>query len=511
MTNSASDKTGLPAWFLIVGIGGLAGIVLGAVMFFGGGAGSESTVQASPTPAAAAAVTPVAGKTAAGHSAPITKLPTTLEGWKTEIAGAKADSYPALMDGALRVGDPALRAQVVELLLVTWLNSDGESYLSYLDQLEGSDDEGKSAWPVLVPAFVKAVPQLNEKAASSSETEEAVQWMTDYYAEQDPPAALEWAKKWLLGDAQDSAMATIAGQLAKTSLDQAVAIAKGLSSPQARTDAMSNIGAELGKKDPAKALAWAQSLTDPTEKSAAIEEVMWAMSDADPATAAQQVRQINDPALLENIGGNIAESLAAKNPAAAMQWAEAIPAGAAQDEAVSGALTGWAKTDPKAALAAFQAKFSKNTDAAEGIFESWASTAPTDAVAQAVQVSDPALRESAVTGAVNGWLDNGNDPQAVEHWVDQLPAGKDRDVASSVIVDSLSADEPQLAWDRALTIKDAQVRQEAVLSAFSGLAQSDISGAKAAMNSPSVSPEERKLLQPVLDTMAAHSGAAPGN
>jgi len=486
----------------------VAGIVLGAVLFFGGGSGSESTAQASPTPAGAPAA-PHTTKTAAAHGAPMTKLPTTWEGWKTEIASAKVDSYPALMDGALRVSDPTLRAQVVEALLVTWLNADGESYLSYLDQLEGSDDEGKSAWPVLVPAFVKAVPQLNEKAASSSELEEAVQWMTDYYAEQDPPAALQWAKKWLLGDAQDSAMATIAGQIAKTSLDQAVAIAKGLSSPQARTDAMSNIGAELGKRDPAKALAWAQALTDPTEKSAAIEEVMWAMSDADPAAAAQQVRQINDPALLENISSNIAESLAAKNPAQAMQGAEAIPAGAAQDEAVSGALTGWAKTDPKAALAAFQASHSKNADAAEGIFESWATNSPAEAVAQAVQVADPAVRENAVTGAVNGWLDNGNDPQAVEQWVDHLPAGKDRDVASSVIVDSLSADEPQMAWDRALTIKDAQVRQEAVLSAFSGLAQSDASGARAAMNSPSVSPEEKKLLQPVLDATLSHSPPPP--
>jgi hypothetical protein len=490
---------------LIVGVGGVAGIVLGAVMFFGGSSSSESTTQTNATPAPASPTTTAkATPSAPGHSAPITKMPTTLDGWKSEIAGAKVDSYPALMDGALRVGDAAMRAQVVELLLVTWLNADGETYLAYLDQLESSDDEGKGAWPILVPAFVKAVPQLNEKAASSSELEEAVQWMTDYYAEQDPPAALEWAKKWLLGDAQESAMATIAGQLAKTSLDQAVTIANGLKSPESRTDAMSNIGAELAKKDPAKALAWAQALTDPAEKSAAIEEVMWAMTDADPAAAAAQVRQINDPALLENIASNIGESLAAKNPAQAMQWAEAIPAGAAQDEAVSGALTGWAKVDPKAALAAFQASHSTNADAAEGIFESWASNSPNEAVAQAVQIADPTLRENAVTGAVNGWLDNGNDPQAVEQWVDHLPAGKDRDVASSVIVDSLSADEPQMAWDRALTIKDAQVRQEAVMSAFSGLAQSDASSAQAAINSPSVSADERKLLKPVLDAMIAH-------
>jgi hypothetical protein len=505
MTNTPSDKAALPAWFLIVGIGGLAGIVLGAVLFFGGGSTpAPKTAAATPAPTVPAAK-PATGPTTS-KSASLTTLPTTLEGWKSEIASAKTESYPALMDGALRVSDPTLRSQVVESLLITWLNADRETYLQYLDELEGSEDEGKNAWPVLVPAFVKAVPQLNEKAASSPDLEEAVQWMTDYYAEQDAPAALEWAKKWLLGDAQESAMATIAGELSKTSFDQAVALANGIKDADSRSDAMANIGAALAKQDPQKALTWAQSLTNPDEKSAAVEEVMWAMSDSDPATAAQQVRAINNPELLENIASSIAESLAAKNPAQAMQWAEAIPAGAAQDEAVSGALTGWAKTDPKGALSSLLAKYTKNADAAEGVFEEWASNSPEEAAAQARQVADPALREQAVSGVVNGWLNNGNDPQAVEQWVDQLPEGKDRDVASAAVVDVLSVEEPQLAWDRALTIKDAQVRQEAVLSAFSGLAQNDASNARAALNSSSLTAEDRKLLQPVLDaTTGAHS------
>ncbi|MDD5201214.1 MAG: hypothetical protein PHC88_15595 [Terrimicrobiaceae bacterium] len=505
MAKSESEKAALPAWFLIVGIGGLAGIALGAVLFFGGGSGTAAS-KAAPQ---AAAPAPKAG--AAAHSdqhaaGVLTNLPTTFEGWKAEIDSAKADSYPALMDGALRVTDTALRARVVETLLVTWLNTSRESYLQYLDQVEGSDDEGKGVWPILVPAFVKAVPQLGEKAASSPDLEEAVEWMTDYYAEQDAPAALEWSKKWLLGDAQESAFATIAGQLSKTSLDQAVALARSLKSPNARTDALANIGSELGKQDPQKALAWAQALQDPAEKAAAIEEVMWSMSDADPAAAAQQVTRLNNPELLQSIGSTIAESLAAKNPANAMQWAEAIPAGAAQNEAVSGALSGWAKVDPKAAFAYFQSKHATNADAAEGIFEEWASNTPDAAAAQAKQIADPALREHAVTGVVNGWL-NGNDPQAVEQWVDQLPVGHERDVASAAIVDALSSEEPQSAWDRALTIKDAQVRQQAVLSAFSGLAQNDPANARAAMAAQSLTAEDRKLLQPVLDA----AGKAPQN
>jgi hypothetical protein len=498
MTNSASNKAGIPAWFLIVAIGGLGGVVAGALLFFSSSPKVEPEVKkAEPANTTTAAATPAKGSTPAAGGVSSLKNLVTYEDWVAEMNAVKPDSYAGLMDRALRLKDAGLQSRVVEQLLVKWLNAAPENYLQYLDQLESSDDEGKGAWPVLVPAFVKAVPQVGEKAASSPEVEEAVQWMTDYYAEQNPPAALEWAKKWLLGDAQEDAFATIAGQLSKTSLDQAVALARSIKSPNSRVDAMANIGSELGKQDPQKALAWAQALTDPAEKNAAVEEVMWSMSDANPTAAAQQITQLNNPSLLQNVGGSIAESLADKDPQKAVAWAEAVPAGAAQDEALSGALSGWAKSDPKAALAYFQAKHATNYDAAEGIFEQWAAKSPEEAAAQAKQIADAQLREHAITGAVNGWL-SGDDVQAVEQWVDQLPAGHEKDVASASVVDALSFTDPQPAWDRAVAIQDAQVRQEAMLAAFSALVQTDRDAAKTALNATNVSAQDRKLLQPVL-------------
>jgi hypothetical protein len=502
MTKSASDnKTGLPAWFLVVGLGGLIGIIAGAVMIFAPASKPTTKAEpvATPTPVKTATTTPAVATKATPFK--LGKQPVNYEEWAAQINSTTVESYPAIMDGALRMKDAAARARVVEFLLVKWMNADQTSYLEYLDQLEGSDDEGKDAWLVLVPAFVKAVPQLDEKAASSSDLEEAVLWMTDYYAEQNPAAALDWAKKWLLGDAQESALASIAGQLSKTSLEQAVTVVNGLKEPNSRIDALANIGSELGKTDPKKALDWAQTLKDPAERSAAVEEVMWSMSDSDPTGAAALVKQLNNPELLENIGGSIAESLADKDPKKAVDWAEAIPTGAAQDEAVSGALSGWAKTDPKAAYAYFESKHSKNFYAAEGIFEQWASTTPEAAAAQAMQVADPTLKEHAVVGVVNGWL-NFDDTQAAEQWVDQMPAGHQRDMASATLVDALSVNDPQPAWDRALAIKDEQVRQEAILSAFSGLAQMDPDAARSALSANTISDADRKLLQPVLDSVA---------
>jgi hypothetical protein len=225
------------------------------------------------------------------------------------------------------------------------------------------------------------------------------------------------------------------------------------------------------------------------------------MSDTDPVGAAAQVKQLNNPELLENIGGAIAESLADKDPKQAVGWAEATPSGAAQEEAITGALAGWAKTDPKAAFAYFQEKHGKNFDAAEGIFEQWAATAPEAAAAQALQVGDPSLKERAVVGVVNGWL-SFDDTQSAEQWVDQMPQGRQRDLASATIVDALSVTDPQPAWDRAQAIQDAQVRQEAMLSAFSGLAQADPASARSILNTARVSADDRKLLQPVLDSIA---------
>jgi hypothetical protein len=500
---SASDKSGLPAWFLIVAAGGLAGIVGGAFLFFGGSPKSSPSDSKTPTVAATPTKKTTTSPAKAGGGTPVLsgKQPVTYEDWTAQITSTNEESYPALMDGVLRVKDEALRSRVTEFLLVKWLNAGPESYLEYLDTLEGADDEGKQAWPVLVPAFVKAVPQVTGENASSGDLEEAVLWMTDYYAEQNPTAALDWAKQWLLGDAQESALASIAGQLSKGSLDQALSVASALKSPEARADAMANIGSELGKTDPKKALEWAQGLKDPTERSAAVEEVMWSMTDSDPAAAAAQVKLMNNPGLLENIGGSIAESLADKNPKEAVDWAEAIPAGAAQDEAVVGALSGWAKTDPKAALAYLQSKHSKNYDATEGVFEQWATSEPTAAAAEARKLADPAQQEQAVVGVVNGWLSSSGF-DAAEQWVDQLPVGRQRDVASATLVDALSVEDPQPAWDRALVIKDAQVREEAILSAFSGLAQVDADAARSALSAPGLSDAERKLLKPVLDATA---------
>ncbi len=136
---------------------------------------------------------------------------------------------------------------------------------------------------------------------------------------------------------------------------------------------------------------------------------------------------------------------------------------------------------------------------AEGIFEQWAAKSPEDAAAQAKAIADPLLREHAISGAVNVWL-SGDDVPAVEQWVINSRRAARRTSPPPPWWDALSFTDPQPAWDRAMGIKDAQVRQEAMLAAFAALVQTDREAAKTALNSTSVSEQDRKLLQPVLNS-----------
>lgn len=497
MTTSQKENSGFPFWLLAVGAGGLVGIVAGALIFFGDGSAPKET--AKPAEAVANSTGgPAESVSSAGKRGALATMPQSPEEWDRQIETAKSGTFAGLMDGALTIPDPAQRREVTTKLISKWLNTDISGYLDYLDALEGSESGGANAWPELVPAFLAALPGVSDETAEDPDLEEAVLWMGEYYAEQDPRGAAAWAKQTLLEDVQQDMLAMVAGQLSLNSLTEAETLARELTSPTAKLDAIANIGAALGEKKPGEAFAWAQSLTDPAERSTALEEVFWSMSESDPDMAARELAKVNDPALLESVGSAIAEELAAKDPSRAVQWAASLPAGPARSEAMAGALAGWAVNDPQAAYAYLQANDRSNGEALEWVFEEWAAKKPQDAANAIAGITDAAARERAVSGLVNGWLYE-EDTQGVEQWVDQLPAGRERDMASVAIVDALSFDEPQPAWERALTISDPQLRQEAVLSAFSGLVDSDASAARAALNAPQLSDEDRQLLQPMVE------------
>jgi hypothetical protein len=177
--------------------------------------------------------------------------------------------------------------------------------------------------------------------------------------------------------------------------------------------------------------------------------------------------------LLEESAAAIAQNWAATDPGKAMPWAQSLPEGPLRDQAIEGALSGWATEQPQAAYAFYKQNYAANPDPAQDIFESWAGAEPEAAAAEATQLKDPAMREKAVAGVVSGWLDSASDETALDTWVDQLPTSRDRDVANSQIADSDSYDSPKTSWNRAMKIEDQLSRREALKSAFASMVESD--------------------------------------
>jgi hypothetical protein len=73
------------------------------------------------------------------------------------------------------------------------------------------------------------------------------------------------------------------------------------------------------------------------------------LARTDPGAARAAAESVTGPLRGQALAG-VAQVLAETDGARALAWAEAIPAGEARDTALKGALIGWAKTDPTAAL-----------------------------------------------------------------------------------------------------------------------------------------------------------------
>ena len=101
--------------------------------------------------------------------------------------------------------------------------------------------------------------------------------------------------------------------------------------------------------------------------------------------------------------------------------------------------------------------------------------------------------------------------EEVAQWVDQLPAGRERDQASYAIVDMMSFDAPQTAWSRALQITEPDLRQQALQVAFSGLAEVDPAAARAALGQGGLPPEDVQRLTPLLNDAPASLSPQPGD
>jgi hypothetical protein len=414
--------------------------------------------------------------------------------WQKRLAVAGPGNFSRLLDRALGIPDNAFRNQIVEQLTKKWIETDLSGFLEFLD-----NNEDESIWRSLIPALAAALPTVNDSVAASPDLDDVVQEFIAYYAESDPDKALAWADQWLLDESLETALATVSGEVARTSRPEALKILDRIKSRGGRLEAISNIASVLGETDPASAVAWAGTFTDQFERTVALENVLASLAIEQPEEAARHLQSLtgqHDD--FAGVSGLIADEWASRNPAEAIRWVESLPDGEMKDEAISGALSGWAYSNPRDAFNYYLQNHASNADFAELVFEAWAAKNPSEAAREALALNSPDQRALAVSGVVSGWLENDVPTETVASWVDGLAQGRERDLASSQLVSITSLEEPEPAWRRAQTIADNALRHEALLSAFSSWIDLDADAARTALRQANLPPEQARELNDLL-------------
>jgi len=145
-----------------------------------------------------------------------------------------------------------------------------------------------------------------------------------------------------------------------------------------------------------------------------------------------------------------------------MDWANRISDPATRDSFLSGAVSGLAQNSPEEA-AAFVSKLPAGKgqeSAAMSVVSQWAQSDPKSAAAWVGQFPPGGTRDSAIQNLVSNW--SSNDPKAAGEWLASLPASKGQDRAMQSFVSQISWQFPEIAAPFADKLSDPNQRNSMV-------------------------------------------------
>jgi len=450
--------------------------------------------------------------------------------WKDRIGSYTAKDFQALAEAAIDISDPARRQTILAQVLTAWLKSDARSFHKYFMALEVSNESAKLG--LLAAALKPALAELAENIPTSDTLKEIVRRMIAHLARDNPRDALEWASIWLKGDTHDSALVQIMRPLAEQDPARALRELANISSPLRHMQALAAIGGAWAKTEADAAAAWAAQIPAPTDRAMAMNAVLLSIAQNNPAEAATRLADAesimleeyllnyraslaalnlteadlaNDPdsymemrnagslpppnspdvELMGEAARVIASKLANNDPAAGANWAEALESEYLKLTAMKGALAGWSRSEPQAAVEYFTANYTQSTEILSSLFSTWATSDP-GAAASGVSLLDNATNRSIATETVaKTWATV--DPAGAARWIDQLPQAQQTDQARLAVATALSPTNPQEAWNRGLEIMDASTQYKALKTALSEMVSVDPSAARALLASAQLS------------------------
>lgn len=462
-----------------------------------------------------------------------------------EVGVSTASSWERLVREALASRDPEILRLLPDLLR-RWIEGDMRGFLAFLHDLEVSDETG-DIWAILGPALLAALPDLDDRAASSPLLPRIIQRVVMNTARTNPHLALEWAREWLQGSILDSALAGIVLYLAKEDLEASMAVTVEIRAVPNRLAAILAVSRVYGNRDSQAALRWARALPGDGDRAYAIAAVLAAMAGSEPGSAGEIYQQtvggmqkaftakvlaehaqsgmawediyegmtpeaarqalmsLPDPNLqyFQSTAFQIGSSLAAGDPAAALAWASSLPEQQGGSAALAGVLGTWAAKDPGAAWNAFQSLQNPSPEVATRFFESWASVDPSRASGAVGWLPSGSVRTAAIDAVVAGWSESGASTGQLSRWVETLTETADLNRARAAVAAAIALQNPLGALQHVRSISDPNQQSAAFSEIFPSLADTHPKAAMQAVASLPLPDVQREyylsMLEPILN------------
>jgi len=317
-----------------------------------------------------------------------------------------------------------------------------------------------------------------------------------------PPKAEDPGKRWdelsalPRTPAGENELAALIEKMAEQDPQRAIGLAAAQTNLRLRAALLRSALKGWGTTDPEAAAKWAQSETVMDQAQAINALLQGAIQSPDKAISVTVALIQNDPGRATEFGGDLISALteAGQFDRAANFAANSAPN--SREDLMLPAYSRWAEFQPQAAIAsAMQITDPGLRDTAlNAIIVGWSPTDPKGLVDFAQNNLPAGQQSSTLSSAIGYWADN--DPIAAATWINQNNPGAESDTgAAEIALSSQLAQKPELAATWAESISNPQLRLETLTTLIEKWTAVDQTSAENYIkNSPSLTPEDRTQL-----------------
>ena len=300
-------------------------------------------------------------------------------------------------------------AQTDPARALTWFFQNSTSHEDWM--MNGVFHEWVSTAPEDAAGFAAALPPGSARTA-------VVQNLGTEWGAVDPEAAAQWLRSLPRGAESANAFKGLIRSWTHEQPQRAAEFLLAQTGDRLRDDLLHTLGADWAEQDPAAALAWARTRNEPELEYLIVAPAVAAVAARDPTTAERRVAELKTPkaqtaAIVEIANGMTQRS----DPAAAAKWLMDLDSKYAIGTSFHDPMREWARRDRDAAGAWLneQPAGARKDAALDRYADGLAERDAASAAAWAATIGDGKLRQKRLQAVVTAWADSAS--AAARAWV----------------------------------------------------------------------------------------------